>query len=263
MSAAARWQRAADLVWAKWQAGEVLDAFEPDLQPRSRTDGYAIQARLAAKSAQPIIGWKIAATSAAGQAHIGVDAPLAGRLIAERAAESGATLHFGANRMAVAEPEFAFRIGAALRPRANAYSRDDVMAAVGQLHLAIEVPDSRFADFAAAGAANLIADNACAHQFVLGPAVAQDWRALDLAAFRMRAEVVGKVEHEGIGANVLGDPREALTWLVNEVTGLGLTLAAGQVVTTGTCAVPVPVMPGDHVRMDFGTLGVVETRFVA
>ena len=33
---------------------------------------------------------------------------------------------------------------------------------------AIEIPDSRFADFVSAGAAQLIADNACAHLFVLG-----------------------------------------------------------------------------------------------
>ncbi|OYX65958.1 MAG: hypothetical protein B7Y95_23925, partial [Rhizobiales bacterium 32-66-11] len=41
----------------------------------------SIQARLAAHSAAPPFGWKIAATSREGQAHIGVDGPLAGRLL--------------------------------------------------------------------------------------------------------------------------------------------------------------------------------------
>jgi 2-keto-4-pentenoate hydratase len=34
------------------------------------------------------------------------------------------------------------------------------------------------------------------------------------------------------------------------------------VVTTGTCAVPLPVEPGDRVRMDFGALGAVAMRFM-
>ena len=42
-----------------------------------RLEGYAIQAMLANLSGQGIDGWKIAATSRAGQAHIAVDGPLA------------------------------------------------------------------------------------------------------------------------------------------------------------------------------------------
>ena len=47
----------------------------------------------------------------------------------------------------------------------------------------------------------------------------------------------------------------ALAWLVNELSGLGLTLAAGAVVTTGTCLTPLPIEPGDGVVADFGQLG--------
>jgi len=261
MSTEAHWQQAADVLWSSWQSGEVIAALNVDCMPRTRRDGYAIQSLLAAKSSQPIAGWKIAATSAAGQSHIGVDGPLAGRLHAERFHENGATLDFGANRMAVAEPEFGFRLGQAIEPRDKPYSVDEVVAMVSDLHPAIELPDSRFSDFAAVGAANLIADNACAHEFVLGPAVTADWRAIDLATFEMQAEVIGKLVRPGIGENVLGDPRVALAWLVNEVTNLGVTLDKGHVITTGTCAVPLPIAAGDHVRMDFGVLGRVEMRF--
>ena len=63
---------------------------------------------------------------------------------------------------------------------------------------------------------------------------------------------------QGIGANVLGDPRDALAWLVNELSQPELTLAAGQVVTTGTCLVPLAVQSGDHVVADFGAIGTVD-----
>lgn len=252
---------AANLIWQLWNAGEVIDDLPADLRPSSRDDGYRIQAELAALSRKPIFGWKIAATSKAGQQHIGVSGPIAGRLLAERAFEDEDELVFGANRMRVAEPEFAFRFGATLAPRGQPYQVDEVLDAVASLHPAIEVPDSRFADFASVGEAQLIADNACAHEFVLGPATDADWRAIDLSKHEVSAEVIGGEQHDGIGANVLGDPRVALLWLVNEVVDLGLSIEPGQVVTTGTCAEPLDVEPGDEVSMDFGEIGQVDLIF--
>ena len=61
---------------------------------------------------------------------------------------------------------------------------------------------------------------------------------------------------------MLGDPRVALAWLVNELSGLGITLRAGEVVTTGTCLVPLPIEPGVTVTADFGSLGSVSARIV-
>ena len=252
---------ASALLWRHWREGRRLAALPERLRPASRGEGYAIQALLERRTARPLFGWKIAATSRAGQLHIGVDGPLAGRLLAERAHGDGATLDFGANHMRVAEPEFAFRFARDLPPRATAYAVAEVLDAVATLHPAIEIPDSRFEDFATVGAPQLIADDACAHEFVLGPPSDAAWRSLDLAAHHVHASVAGKLERDGIGANVLGDPRVALAWLVNELSGLGITLAAGQVVTTGTCAIPLPIASGDSVRADFGALGVVRLSF--
>src|SRR5215831_10876211 len=153
------------------------------MRPLTREDGYAIQGCLERRSTAPLAGWKIAATSKAGQAHIAVDGPLAGRLLAER----------------VAEAEFAFRMAVDVPPRGTRYTVDDVLARVATLHPAIEVPDSRYIDFTIVGAAQLIADNACAHEFVLGPAAADVWRSIDLAGHRVTGAVVGKLEREGIG----------------------------------------------------------------
>lgn len=254
-------QAASTLLWTSWNRGEVIDALPHGQRPTTRLEGYAIQALLEARSAKPLFGWKIAATSKAGQAHINVDGPLAGRLLAERCFETGARLRFGANRMRVVEPEFAFRMARDLPPRPTSYAVDQVLGAVATLHPALEVPDSRYSDFTKSGAAQLIADNACAHEFVLGPATTAAWRTIDLARHRVQATVVGKLEREGVGSNVLEDPRLALTWLANELSGIGVTLKAGQVVTTGTCAVPLPIAPGDEVRADYGVLGSVGLRF--
>jgi 2-keto-4-pentenoate hydratase len=254
-------EAASDFLWRLWSEGRRTDEIPAEFGPATRAEGYAIQALLEQKSAKPLLGWKIAATSEAGQAHINVDGPLAGRLLTERAFSSGASIPFGANHMRVAEAEFAFRMAKNLVPRREPYRVDEVVAAIGALHPAIEIPDSRYDDFTKVGAAQLIADNGCAHFFVLGEAAGESWQKTDLVAHSVRAEN-GTVTHEGNGGRVLGDPLVALTWLANELSSLKITLQAGEVVTTGTCVTPLPIAAGDEVRADFGVLGKVLVRLV-
>ncbi|HWA46224.1 MAG TPA: hypothetical protein VHA10_23610 [Hypericibacter adhaerens] len=253
--------QASALLLDHWQKGRRLAALPDALRPRSRAEGYAIQARLERHTARPLFGWKIAATSKAGQAHIGVDGPMAGRLLAERVLADGGATPLGSNHMRVAEVEFAFRMGRDLPPRAAAYSTEEVLAAVDTLHPAIEIPDSRYDDFVTAGAPQLIADDACAHLVVAGAAAKTDWRRIDLAAHKGWGRNEGRFEREGSGANVLGDPRIALAWLANELRALGITLGQGQTVITGTCVKPIEVEPGDHVVADLGVLGGLSIRF--
>ena len=165
--------------------------------------------------------------------------------------------------MGVAEAEFAFRLGHDLPATGVPWSRDDVMERVAALHVAIEIPDSRFADFAIVGAPQLAADSACAEYFVLGPAAPAAWRSIDLASHPVAFRVNGAETSVGTGANVLGDPRIALTWIANDRAARGEPLLAGEVVTTGTCVIPAAVGPGDELLADFGALGSVGARLVS
>src|SRR3954465_14079433 len=243
-----------------WRAGTKLDALDASLRPQNRTEAYAIQAAIERFSSTHLFGWKIAATSEAGQKHINVTGPMAGRILAETVIPDGGTASMAGNEMRVAEPEFAFRMRVDLPARTTPYTVQQVLDAVDTLHPAIEVPDSRFADFVSAGAAQIIADNACAHLFVLGPPATSNWRALDLVEERPVITMRDR-QFVGHGKNVLGDPRIALTWLANELRQLGITLKAGRVVTTGTCHPPLPIQAGDRVECDFGSLGKVSVGF--
>jgi 2-keto-4-pentenoate hydratase len=243
-----------------WRAGTKLGDLDATLRPRDRAEGYAIQAMLEHSSAAKLYGWKIAATSAAGQKHINVDGPMAGRILAETVIPDGGTASMAGNEMRVAEPEFAFRMASDLPPRSSPYPVQQVLDAVASLHPAIEIPDSRFSDFVSAGAAQIIADNACAHLFVLGAPAASSWRALDLVEEKPVIQLRGE-RFIGHGKNVLGDPRIALTWLANELRQLGATLRAGQIVTTGTCHPPLPIQSGDVMEADFGAIGRVSVKF--
>jgi 2-keto-4-pentenoate hydratase len=255
-------QKISNLLYGCWMKGEKIAQLPPEMRPASEEDGYAIQALLESRSAFPLFGWKIAATSPAGQAHIQVSGPLAGRILRERLIDDGGACPLEANLMRVAELEFCFRMGKTLKPRDRDYSTSEVIDCVATLNPSIEIPDTRLSEFEKAGAPQLIADNACANYFMLGKASADIWRSIDLAAQEVTGRINNGPPQPGSGRNVLGDPRDALAWLANRLSSLGIPLFAGQIVTTGTCVVPMAIAPGDRVYGDFGELGTVELSIV-
>jgi len=92
-------QKASDLLWSGWHEGRKLSALPEAMRPSTREDGYAIQALLERHTSMPLFGWKIAATSQAGQAHIGVDGPIAGRLLGEQTQHSDTSMPLMGNAM--------------------------------------------------------------------------------------------------------------------------------------------------------------------
>ena len=252
---------AARLLSSSWRKGEHIDALPESCRPVSRADGYAIQEQWSEEVSDEIAGWKIAATSEAGQKHIRVSGPIAGPIFAHRVHGDGATVSLTNIGMRVAECEVVFRMRERLVLRGQPYARRDVLAAVASVHPGIEVPDSRFVQFEQAGEAQLIADCACMNEMVVGSAIVADSRLETLAQLDVRATASGGSIHTGIGANALGDPVEALVWLVNELTRHGRAIEAGQFVTTGTCLTPIPVSPGDTIAADYGWLGKLDVRF--
>ena len=253
-------QEAARLLHAAWRDQQPIPGLPDGCRPQNLDEGYRIQAALVAVHDVPVAGYKIGATNEVAQRIFDVDAPFFGRVFAPSVLESPAEIVAGTVRLHIIEAEFDFTMKKDLPARDGAYSRDEVMAAVDNLHPAIEIPDSRYKNWREAGMPQLAADNAVAALLVLGPPAA-DWRELDLSRHAVAVKVNGQAVDEGSGANVLGDPRNVLVWLANELSGRGLGLEAGQVVTTGSAADVITVKPGDTVVADFGDLGVAQASF--
>jgi 2-keto-4-pentenoate hydratase len=253
-------EQAAALLWQTRVEQKRIEALPDHLRPRTLAEGYAIQDAMVAVAAQPVSGWKIAATSKAGQTHIGVTEPLAGRLFKNFILQDGARLSAAPLHMKVMEAEFAFRMARDLAPRYAVYEQVEVCDAVAALHLAIEVPDARFERFAEIGPAQIVADDAFAAWFLLGPQV-HHWRHLDLSVQQVRALRNGALAAEGIGADALGDPRIALTWLANHLAQRGIGVKEGDIVTTGTCITPAAIAPGDQMVAEFAGLGHLAVAF--
>jgi len=253
---------AARLLAGCWRSGEHIDALPEPCRPRSRADGYAIQDQWEEEVGDRIAGWKIAATSEAGQKHIAVSGPIAGPVFAHRVRQGGARISLANIGMRVAECEVVFTMAKRIAPRASAYTRNEVMAAIGAVHPGIEVPDSRFLHFERAGEAQLIADCACMNEMIVGEPRAPDPAQLDaLPALAVRAALGTGAIHHGTGSNALGDPIAALLWLVNELMAYERALEAGQFVTTGTCVTPIPVSSGDTIAVDYAWLGTLRAAF--
>ncbi len=108
--------RAARFLLDLWDGGRRAEALPADLRPTSRAAAYEIGAAIGALKGDHVAGWKIAATSVAGQKHINVDGPLAGRIFAGKLVAPGSAVAIGTNIMKVAEAEFAFSFGRDLPP---------------------------------------------------------------------------------------------------------------------------------------------------
>lgn len=249
---------AADLLWHAWRTGSTMPALPEPVRPRDRATAMAIQ-RGVTERAGATVGWKVGATSPASQALLGVDGPLAGAMHERFLLSDDEPMSLTGQRMRVAEPEFAFVLAEDVDEPATV---QDVLACVDTMHLAIEVPDSRYDSFDGVDGRQILADGACSGSFLLGPRV-DGWHNVDVIGQRVALHVNDEQVSEGSGATVLGDPRASLHWLACELPQYGLSLSAGEIVTTGTAAPPAAVAPGDSVVAEFPGLGSVELEFVA
>jgi 2-keto-4-pentenoate hydratase len=92
---------------------------------------------------------------------------------------------------------------------------------------------------------------------VLGPPVS-DWRRLDLAAVTARLTINGNEIGHGRGADVMGNPLNALAWLAGKLSAAGTPLKRGMIVMTGSM---VPIQfpaPGDRAVVEVEGLGSAE-----
>ena len=247
--------------WNSWQNKIVREKLDNSVIPQNKEESYKIQKCYEIKSKETLSGWKIAATSKEGQIHVGVNGPMVGRLIKERQFFSEDNISLKNNFMKVVEAEFAFKVLSDFAPRSKKYSDEEVLENMEYAFAAIELPDTRILDYNKKGENILIADNACAGEFLIGNNPIKDFKNINFENFEVDCFKNGKLFCKGLGSNVLGSPINALSWLVNELSVYNNLLLKGQIILTGTCIKPFSVVPGDEVLMDFKDLGKVSCNF--
>ncbi|API61074.1 2-keto-4-pentenoate hydratase [Tardibacter chloracetimidivorans] len=236
--------------------GTPVPPLRDGLEPHDVEAAYAIQevnTRFWETSGRRIVGRKVGLTAKAVQEQLGVDQPDFGVLFDDMELPDGGALPAGKLLQPKAEAEIALIIGANLPDRA--VSREELAAAVESVVAAIEIVDSRIADWKITFA-DTVADNGSSAMFVLGKD-RKPLAGLDLWTCGMALEVNGAVVSLGAGVACLGHPMNAATWLANTLAERGEPLRKGDVVLTGALGPMVALRPGDSVKATIGGLGSV------
>ena len=242
--------------------GPAVPPLRDGLEPTDADGAYAVQTintRFWEAQGRRIVGRKAGLTAKAVQTQLGVDQPDFGVLFDDMKVADGGSLDPAKTLQPKAEAEIAFVLGADLPDPDTTV--EQVAAAVATVHAAIEIVDSRIADWKITFA-DTVADNGSSAFFVLadkGLALA----GLDLEGAAMEMDVGGKTASTGIGAAALGNPLNAAAWLAQTLAARGEPLKAGDVLLAGALGPMVALTPGDHVEARIAGIGACSFTYKA
>lgn len=223
-------------------------------------DAYAVQnvnTEMFLSEGRHLCGRKIGVTSKAVQSQLGVHQPDYGMLFADMAVADGDEIPAGRLIQPRIEGEIAFVLGRDLdRPQ---LTLTDVMNAVDYALAAIEVVDSRIADWKI-GITDTIADNASSGVYVLGSTPVL-LHAFDHRMCGMVIEHRGEPVCTGAGLACLGNPLNACLWLAQKMVDVGRPLQAGDLVLSGALGPLTPITLGEVYELRINGLGSVRAAF--
>lgn len=226
--------------------------------PTGIDDAYAVQAEIIRLSGDAVAAWKVTGLRPQDQPGYGADRPVASPLLASFVHASPVALALRAFNRPLLECEFAVRLGRDLPPRAAPYTLEEISAAIDAVVPAFEIADSRVP--ADAPGVLRLADSMGNGAFIFGPPV--PWTGQDLNAAQVSLSVDGVPAGTGAGDRIWGGPLAAVQALAN-AQPLSAPLLAGQIVTTGSATVPLPLPHPVEAVADFGPLGLIHLRLEA
>ena len=221
------------------------------LRPTNLEEVYAVQDAIAEAYGE-IGGWKIGAPTPEAT-------PLFAPMPAVWIAPGGSTLSHN-RRFRGLEAEIAFLVGEDLPPRATAYSREEVVAAIASCYPIIEVLEPGLSDPFKADRNSMLADLQVHGGFIYGPAF-DNWKSVDFTVEKVTLAVDGVIRIERTGSNTSGDFIKLLPWLANEGAARTGGLRKGQWITTGSWIGYTQADAGSTVDVIFSTVGSVSLRF--
>jgi 2-keto-4-pentenoate hydratase len=224
-----------------------------DLALRNEKDAYSVQSEVFAvlwPGARPA-AWKVGGPS-------DKVSPTAAPIPPEKLLRSPASV-VGANmRMLGVEAEVAFRLAKDLPPRSRPYSARSIAAAVGEVLVAIELCDTRLANWKKSSGLWKLADFQNNDALVVGSGT-RDWQKIDFLKQEVEFRIGTRIARAR-GAHSFGNPFRLLPWLVRHAAKRGLGLHAGDVVTTGAWTGLEIAKIGDEVTARFPGIGEVTVR---
>lgn len=221
-----------------------------DATPLDTAAAYAVQDAVAHRLADtlgPVRGWKIGASSPEATPSC---APLhEGTLFF-----GDTTLPPGLCRFFGVEAEIVYRFARDLPWRDTPWTEADIRTAIGSVHPAIEIFDTRFPQPFSQEPLVHTADQGNHGALIIGAPLA-DWNTITPLKETVHLDLGGTAQGPYQGRNTAGDPVRLLVWLANHAMARGLPLRAGDVVTTGSMTGTDFVSSGTTAQARFATLG--------
>jgi 2-keto-4-pentenoate hydratase len=259
LSVQTRDELAADLAQAERSRVAIapLTDTNPDIDVVDAYEIQLINIRQRVTEGARVVGHKVGLSSKVMQQMMGVDEPDYGHLLEEMQVFEETPVRADRYLYPRVEVEVGFILAEDLP--GEQCTEDDVLAATAAFVPAIELIDSRIADWKIK-LCDTIADNASSAGFVLGrervsPADI-DIKNIDAVLTRNGEEVA-----KGRSDAVLGNPVTAVAWLARKVDSFGVRLHAGDIVLPGSCTFAIEARPGDEFVAAFDGLGSVRLAF--
>jgi 2-oxo-3-hexenedioate decarboxylase len=246
-----------DLLAAERERKEIpqFSDAHPDLDVATAYSAQQAFVQAKIDAGDRFVGYKLGLTSRNKQQAMGVDSPLYGRVTSGMLAAFDEPVRFDRFIHPRVESEIAFLLARDIEAPATVTS---VLAATEVVFGAVDVLDSRYEGFRFT-LEDVVADNASAGAFYLGPVARRPAELPDLRLIGCVVRVDGEVAMTAAGAAVMGHPAASVAWLVNQLPE-GEGVRAGQLIFSGGVTAPVPVVQGASVAFEFDGLGTIEVR---
>ncbi len=235
---------AADFLDEATANGLPLPLIPESCRPQTASDGGRIYWERWSRNQRPAVAWKAAVIDSDM-----VLAPFFDGMVFD----SPASIPGSDFVNCILEAEVAFRVGRDFAPTDGGHSDDDVLGGVSNAYIVIEAPNSRFAEMP--GLPGMAADGVGNQALIIGPEI-DDWQSKDLVA--LPCEILINGESVAEGREGRPNPTEIMVATVNEINNRGMTVSAGEVITTGAAAIHVPGQAGQEVTIRFPGIGDVD-----
>jgi len=236
-----------------------------DCIPKTIKEAYDIQDELSnryisADKNTLLIGKKIGCTNKAAQVQLNIKESFFGNIFSNNISKSNCIINSEKYFSPFVEPEFSFVMKNELDISRAPYNPDIIYDSVSAVLPSIELVDSRFEDWTIIGVSNLIADNAVHAHWIYGNEI-KNLNDFNFNDHSVDLFINGQLIDKGNSSNVMGNPINSLTWLINNLALIGKSLPKNSYISTGTCTPAIPIKKGDKIMADFGKLGNVSFTY--
>ena len=200
-----------------------------------------------------VVGYKAGLTAKAVQERFKADGPVSGTLLEAMILPDGATVPaaYGARPVWEADMLLVVKdagINAATTPEA-------ALRHISGMRAFVELPDLALAPTETLDGTQLLAINVAARLGVAGPEVPlqadADTVGLLASARIVATDASGATLAESTGAATLGNPLNAVIWLVQDLAKAGRTLKAGDLISVHSFTPLTPPKPGQDVTVRY------------